>query len=520
MSQRHVFTSPLPGLDLPAVPVSSLVLRRAAAAPDAVAMIDGTDGRATTFGELADRVHRLAGGLATEGVGPGTCVALMAPTSPEFAILFHAVAVRGATITTVNPTYAAGELRHQLEDARASLLVAAAGCLEVARAGAAGTAVREVLSIGEAEGHRPLDALLAEPVEQTALDVGESVVALPYSSGTTGLPKGVMLTHRNLVANIGQLNAMLPVEAGEVGLAVLPFFHIFGMQAAMNAWLAAGVTVVTMPRFDMAHALALIEEHRVAHLYAVPPIVLGLAKSPLVDDRDLSSLRRIVCGAAPLGAELAREAAERVGCPVIQAYGMTELSPLSHANPPGRDVPGSSGVTAPDTESRVVGANGEDLGVDEVGELLVRGPQVMKGYLNAPEATAACLDDEGWLRTGDLVRVDADGYTFIVDRAKELIKVKGFQVAPAELEALIVGHPDVVDVAVIGVPDDEAGERPKAFVVARPGAEVGADAVRAFVAERAAAYKRLAEVEFVDEIPKSASGKILRRVLRDRATGR
>ena len=370
--------------------------------------------------------------------------------------------------------------------------------------------------IGAAEGHRSLDALAAAPIDQVAVDVAETVVALPYSSGTTGLPKGVMLTHRNLVANVAQLDAMLPVEPGETGLAVLPFFHIFGMQAAMNAWLAAGATVVTLPRFDMGRALGLVARHRVAHLYAVPPIVLGLAKSPLVDGHDLSSLRRIVCGAAPLGAELTREAAARVGCPVIQAYGMTELSPLSHANPPGRDVPGSSGVTAPDTESRVVDEAGRDLGPDEVGELLVRGPQVMKGYLDAPAATAACLDAEGWLRTGDVVRIDADGYVFVVDRAKELIKVKGFQVAPAELEALIAVHPGVADVAVIGVADDEAGERPKAFVVRAAGAEVSADEVRAFVAGRVSTYKRVGEVEFVDAIPKSPSGKILRRVLRGR----
>ena len=512
---RRVFRSPLPSLDIPDLPLSALVLNKAGSMPDAVAFVDGTTGVATTFAALSDAVHRLAGGLAQAGVGPGTCVALMAPTCPEFAIVFHAVATRGASVTTVNPTYTAHELRHQLEDAGATLLVTVPAILDVAKAGSDGTRVAEIVTIGSESGHRSIDDLMSDPIEQVPVDVADAVVALPYSSGTTGLPKGVMLTHANLVANVCQLNAILPVEAGEAGLAVLPFFHIFGMEAAMNAWLAAGVTVVTLPRFDMGRALSLIEEHRVAHLYAVPPIVLGLAKSPLVDAHDLSSLRRIVCGAAPLGADLTREAATRVGCPIVQAYGMTELSPLSHANPPAGDVPGSSGVAAPDTESRVVDPDGNDLGVDEVGELLVRGPQVMKGYLNNSAATAACLDDEGWLATGDVVRIDADGYVFIVDRAKELIKVLGFQVAPAELEALIVTHPDVADVAVIGVPDDEAGERPKAFVVVKEDGEVDADAVRAFVAERAATYKHLHEVEFVEAIPKSASGKILRRVLRE-----
>ena len=515
MSERHVFASPMPSVDIPDVPLSALVLGKAASMPDAAAMIDGATGATIPFARLSDAVHRLAGGLAAAGVGPGSCVALMAPTCPEFAIVFHAVAVRGAAVTTVNPAYTERELRHQLDDAGATLLVVAPACLDVARAGVEGTKVREIVTIGPAPGHRSIDALMGEPIEQAAVDLHGATVALPYSSGTTGLPKGVVLTHRNLVANVVQLNAILPVEAGEVGLAVLPFFHIFGMEAAMNAWLAAGVTVVTLPRFDMGRALSLIETHRVAHLYAVPPIVLGLAKSPLVDAHDLSSMRRIVCGAAPLGADLTREAAARVGCPIVQAYGMTELSPLSHANPPSGDVPGSSGVAAPNTESRVIDPEGNDLGVDEVGELLVRGPQVMKGYLNNPEATAACLDAEGWLATGDVVRIDADGYVFIVDRAKELIKVKGFQVAPAELEALIVTHPAVADVAVIGVADDEAGERPKAFVVVRDGAEVTDHEVRGFVAERAATYKHLHEVEFLDAIPKSASGKILRRVLRE-----
>ena len=515
MREPHLFESPMAPLDIPAVPVSELVLAHAATRPDAVALIDGATGRSTTFAELSDAVHRLAGGLAASGVGPGSCVALMAPTSPGFALAFHAVAVCGASVTTINPLCTPEELRHQLNDAGASLLLTVAAFLDAATRAVEGTRVGEIVLLDEADGHRSLDSLMGAPIEQVPIELGEATVALPYSSGTTGLPKGVMLTHRNLVANIVQLNAMLPVEAGQAGLAVLPFFHIFGMQAAMNAWLAGGLAVVTLPRFDMARALGLIAEHRIAHLYVVPPIVLGFAKSPLVEEHDLTSLQRIVCGAAPLGAELTGEAATRLDCPIIQAYGMTELSPLSHANPPDRDKPGSSGVTAPNTASRVVGADGAALGADELGELLVRGPQVMKGYLNDPDATSGCLDADGWLATGDIVRIDADGYLFIVDRAKELIKVKGFQVAPAELEALIVTHPDIADVAVIGVPDEEAGERPKAFVVTRPDTELGAEAVREFVAARVSSYKRLGEVAFVDEIPKSASGKILRRLLRE-----
>jgi 4-coumarate--CoA ligase len=256
---------------------------------------------------------------------------------------------------------------------------------------------------------------------------------------------------------------------------------------------------------------------RVTRFYAVPPIVLALAKHPIVEKYDLSSLRTVLSGAAPLGAELALEAGDRIGCEVVQGYGMTELSPVSHATPEGNFKPGSVGILVPNAEARLVDADGSDRGVGEEGEIWIRGPLVMKGYLNNPDATAATIDDEGWLHTGDVGTVDADGHYYIVDRVKELIKYKGFQVPPAELEALVVTHPDVADVAVIGVGDEEAGEIPKAFVVLKPGATATADDIKAFVAEHVASYKQVRVVEFVDEIPKSASGKILRRMLRDRS---
>jgi 4-coumarate--CoA ligase len=274
---------------------------------------------------------------------------------------------------------------------------------------------------------------------------------------------------------------------------------------------------VTLPRFDLAQALGIIQDHKVSRFFAVPPIVLALAKHPLVDEYDLSSLEWIMSGAAPLGAELTAEAAARIGCEIVQGYGMTELSPVSHGTPSGQGRPGTVGVTVPNTESRLVDPEtGEDADVGGEGELWVRGPQVMLGYLNNPEATAATIDADGWLHTGDIARIDADGHVTIVDRVKELIKVKGFQVPPAELEALIITHPAVADVAVIGVPDVEAGELPKAFVVAKPGATVTPAEIQEFVAPHVATYKQVRLVELVDEIPKSPSGKILRRLLRDR----
>ena len=356
---------------------------------------------------------------------------------------------------------------------------------------------------------------MLEPVEQQPLDVFTNVIAMPYSSGTTGLPKGVMLSHYNLVSNLAQINSVVNYEPGEVALAVLPFFHIYGMQAVMGSLLAEGVTVITVPRFDMEQVLTLIQDYRVTQFFVVPPIVLGFAKHPLVDQYDISSLRKIFSGAAPLGAELTEEAARRVDCPIVQGYGMTEMSPVSHLTEGYNSKPGSCGITAPNTASRIIDENGNDLGVDEAGELLVKGPQNMLGYLNNPEATTETLDEDGWLHTGDVARIDADGHMFIVDRVKELIKYKGFQVAPAELEALIVTHPAVADVAVVGIPDDEAGELPKAFVTLKAENDISAEEIMTFVSEHVASYKRIRQVSFIDSIPKSASGKILRRLLKE-----
>ncbi len=515
-----IYRSPLPDQEIPDVPVTGYVLAGASDYPDRPAMIDGMSGRVHTFAELSDAVHRVAGGLLAGGRG-GATVGLMAPNSPEYAIVFHGVAVAGGTVTTINPIYGAEEVRFQLNDSGATMLVTTADFVPTAIDAVEGTGVTEIVIIGgagaEADGHRSLDELMGDATSQIDIDAASQIVVLPYSSGTTGLPKGVMLTHRNLVANLVQGSPVLDYGEGEVALAVLPFFHIYGMQVLMNGLLAEGITVVTMPRFDMEKALELIQAHKVTQFFAVPPIVLGLAKHPAVDNYDVSSLRKVFCGAAPLGADLADEAAERIGCAVVQGYGMTELSPISHATAGEDFKPGSSGVTVPNTECRVVDPEGNDVEVGAEGELWIRGPQVMVGYLNNPDATEATIDADGWLHTGDVAKIDEDGHMFVVDRVKELIKYKGFQVPPAELEALVVTHPAVADVAVIGVPDVEAGELPKAFVVVKPDQEVTAGEVQEFVAERVAGYKQIRMVEFIDEIPKSASGKILRRFLRDGA---
>ncbi|MEZ5374958.1 MAG: AMP-binding protein [Acidimicrobiales bacterium] len=517
----HIFTSPLPDVTIPEVPLGEYVFRNAAEHPDRLAMVCGITGTSYTYAELQDHIARLAGGLSARGFGKGSTLGLMAPNMPQYAIVFHAVALLGGIVTTINPVYGAEEVRFQLNDAGATLIITVPDFAATAVAAMEGSPATEVAVIGgsDVEGTLDFASLYGEPVGQTPVDPMNDIVVLPYSSGTTGLPKGVMLTHHNLVSNLVQIDAMMPYEDGEVALAVLPFFHIYGMQVLMNGLLAEGLTTITMPRFDMQRALELIQERKVTQFFAVPPIVLGLAKHPMVDDYDLSSIRKIFSGAAPLGGDVAEEAAKRIGTEIIQGYGMTELSPVSHATVTGEYRVGSCGFTAPNTECRVVDEDGNDQGVDGEGELWVRGPQVMKGYLNNPDATRATIDEDGWLHTGDVARFDADGHMFIVDRVKELIKFKGFQVPPAELEALIIKHPAVADVAVIGVADDEAGEIPKAYVVLKPGAEATAEDLQAFVAEHVASYKQVRLVEFTEEIPKSASGKILRRFLRDQAKG-
>lgn len=511
-----IHRSTFPDVAIPDVSVAEHVLAPARSTPDALAIYDGAASR-YSFAELGQSVRSLAGGLQARGFGPGRCLGLMAPNMPEYAVVFHAAATAAATLTTINPTYGAEEVRFQLNDAGAELLITVPMFLPTALEAVEGTDVSEVVVIGDAPGATPLSELMADPIEQVPVNAAQDVVVLPYSSGTTGLPKGVMLTHRNLVANICQMEHILAYGPGEIGLAALPFFHIYGMQVLLNGMLANGAAVLTMARFDMATALELIQRERVTRFFAVPPMVLGLAKAPIVDDYDLSSLRQIFSGAAPLGAELQMEASNRVGCEIVQGYGMTELSPVSHATPEGVNRPGTSGMAVSNVQCRIVDPEtGADQPVGERGELWVRGPMVMKGYLNNPEATAETLDSEGWLHTGDVAIIDDEGHYSIVDRIKELIKYKGFQVPPAELEALIVSHPAVSDVAVIGVPDLEAGELPKAFVVLAHGATLSLAELQEFVGEHLVSYKQIRLLETIDAIPKSASGKILRRELRDR----
>jgi acyl-CoA synthetase (AMP-forming)/AMP-acid ligase II len=513
------YASPDPAVEIPAEDITSFVLEQARERGDKPALIDGPSGRTLTYEGLASAVESLAAGLAARGFGKGDVLAVYMPNVPEYAVAFHGAARAGGKCTTVNPLYTANELAHQLEDSGAKLLVTVPPFLDAAREAAERAGLDEVFVLGEADGATPIAELLGDPADapQVEIDPQADLAVLPYSSGTTGLPKGVMLTHGNLVANLCQVQECFPIQPDDTLIGVLPFFHIYGMTVIMNQGLRAGATIVTMPRFDLEQFLDLLEEHSVTRAYVVPPIALALGKHPAVEGRDLSAIRTIMSGAAPLGGELAEAVAKRIDCDVIQGYGLTETSPVTHViRPDGENRPGSIGPPLPLTECRLVDPeSGEDVGAGERGELWIRGPQVMAGYLNNEQATRETIDEDDWLHTGDIAVVDEDGFFTIVDRLKELIKYKGYQVAPAELEALIVNHPMVVDVAVIGVADEEAGELPKAYVVAAEE-DFDADELMSWVGEQVAPQKRVRLVEVTEEIPKSPSGKILRRVLVER----
>ncbi|MEV5014036.1 4-coumarate--CoA ligase family protein [Streptomyces sp. NPDC053780] len=511
----------VPPVDLP---IHEAVLGRAAAFGSAPALIDGTDGTTLTY-EQVDRFHRrVAAALAEAGVRKGDVLALHSPNTVAFPLAFYAATRAGASVTTVHPLATADEFAKQLSDARARWIVTVSPLLDTARRAAelAG-GVQEILVCDSAPGHRSLIDMLAStaPEPRIAIDPAEDVAALPYSSGTTGTPKGVMLTHRQIATNLAQLEPLMPAAPGDRVLAVLPFFHIYGLTALMNAPLRLGATVVVLPRFDLEQFLAAIQNHRITGLYVAPPIVLALAKHPLVAEYDLSSLKYIVSAAAPLDARLAAACSRRLGLPPVgQAYGMTELSPGTHVVPLDAMAdapPGSVGKLIAGTEMRIVSLTdpGKDLPPGESGEILIRGPQIMKGYLGRPDATAAMIDEDGWLHTGDVGHAASDGWLFVVDRVKELIKYKGFQVAPAELEALLLTHPGVADTAVVGAYDDDGNEVPHAYVVRQPTAPgLSEGEIMMYVAERVAPYKRVRKVTFIDAVPRAASGKILRRELR------
>ena len=476
----------------------------------------GPDEKEYSFREVWEASRKIARMLQDAGVRKGQAVGIFSPNCAEYGPALHGILLAGGMATTINPLYRERELVHQLHDAQAVACFVArplVPLLDTARHDV--PSLRHVYVLGDLwEMAREVSAE-PEPVE---LDYEEDVAVLPYSSGTTGLPKGVMLTHYNLTSNLRQVMATGLVKTGEaVFLDFLPFYHIYGLSILLNAGLYAGATQVILPRFDPEVTLHLIEKYRVSDLFVVPPALLALVHFSGAEKFDTSSLRYILSGAAPLPPEVGIQAGRRYGCAILQGYGLTETSPTTNSNPLERVKMTSVGPPVADTLEKIVDMeSGEELPVGEVGELLVYGPQVMRGYWRRPDATAETITEDGWLRTGDVARMDEDGYVYILDRIKEMIKYKGYQVAPAELEAVLMEHPDVRDAAVVPQPHFESGERPKAFVVLREGSQVSEEALMQFVAERVAPYKKVREVEFVEAVPKNPSGKILRRDLIER----
>jgi acyl-CoA synthetase (AMP-forming)/AMP-acid ligase II len=504
--ERMVWRSTSEAIDTGAATLHESILATAAAMGDRVALVDGPSGVAVTYEALAERIGRAAAGFAARGLGPGDVLVLWAPNSPEWAIAALGAMAAGATVSGASPVATERELAAQAMDCEATILATVPTRLPAAREVAATAGVREVVALGEIEADGPAPAVAHDPAHAVAL--------LPYSSGTTGLPKGVMLTHANLVAAVGQVRAALKLGPRDTIVAIAPFAHVMGFVITLSNALSAGATAVTLPSFAFDAFVELIDRHRATVLVGPPPIMAGLAGHPPVDAHDLSCLELIVSGGASVPAEIARAVGDRLPGVVIRlGYGLTETTATATA--PDRELavaPGSVGRPMPGTELRVVDpGSGADLGPGEPGELWVRGPQTMAGYLHRPDATAAMIDADGWLRTGDLVVVDEEGQVFIVDRLKELIKVNAFQVAPAELEAVLAAHPAVADAAVVGRPDAVTGEAPVAAVVASDALE--AEELMAWVAARVAPYKRIRAVRFVDAIPRTPAGKILRRVL-------
>ena len=514
-----IFRSPHPSVTIPEISLTDYVLRRADELGEKPALIDGPSGRTYSYGQLRGYVNKLAAGFAARGVTKGDVFAIYSPNIPEYALAFHALSSLGAATTIVPPLFTAEEIIKQLTNSGAKYLLTIPQLMEKAREVAQASGVQKLFVVGEADGAISFFSLLDHGYSSPAIQInfGDDVAAIPYSSGTTGFPKGVMLTHRNLVAMLRLMEANDAFSRDDTLICVVPMYHLYGLHIVINLGLSQGATIVTVPRYDLDRFLRTLEHYKVTVAPLVPPIVLALTRAPQLHNHDLSALRLIHCGAATLANNVARACAERVGCEIRYGYGLTEVSPLSHASlaDSTKNAVGSVGYCLPNTECKVVDyTNDVELDADQEGEIWVRGPQVMKGYASNHEATTEMINSEGWLRTGDFGKCDASGQLFVVDRLKELIKTNGRQVPPAELEAILLSHASIADAAVIPTPDENAGEVPKAFVVLK--GETSAEEIMEFIAARVAPYKRIRRVEFVSEIPKSPAGKILRRILKDR----
>jgi len=514
----------MPALNYPTGPLHEVMRATAERYPDRPAITFKDD--VLTFADFDRESNRLANGLAALGLAAGDRLALYLPNCPQYQLAFYAASKLGAISCPMNPSYREREITYHVNDSGAKVIVTHASLWPVVQACRPHLPdLSRVVVTGDEDGRE--GACRYEDVVESGSAAAPPVVveqhqlaALPYSSGTTGLPKGVMLTHRTLVCNQLQYLHGSGIGPNDVYPIFLPLSHIYGVML-MNAALGSGARQILMERFELEALVTVIRKYGATVLHLVPPVLLALANAAGLERSQFRTVRYALSAAAPLAPDVARRVEQRLGLRVIQAYGLTETGPASHHSPlePERACLESVGVVMADTEQRVVDLEtGEKVvGPREVGEICIRGPQLMQGYWNAPEETARALRN-GWLHSGDIGYVDEDGYTFIVDRKKEMIKCRAFSVAPAELEATVLEHPDIADCGVIGVAAADGGEVPNAFVVPRKGCTLDAAALTDYFAKRLAGYKTIRQWHFTDAIPRTPSGKILRRVLKERLT--
>ncbi|XP_069685512.1 uncharacterized protein [Periplaneta americana] len=534
----QIVKSAYPDVPVPTVSLPECVWSRIDEWPDKVAFECIVTGRHYTYAEARELSGRFAASLYRIGLQPGNTLAIIMPNSAEWPIVFLGALEAGIVVTTVNPVYTADEMSHQLRDSGAKAVVTISmnhsKVIKAFNMVAGKSKPLVIIAPGfEQRSQLPDGAIDLMELLQDGIDTSnvrfsgniDDMAILPYSSGTTGLPKGVMLSQRHLAVGCEQQNNRTEIcltqpavgSHQDITPVLMPYYHIYGMCVLMLSNMCHGAKLVTIPKFEPKTFVKLLEKYDVNSIYLVPPILLFIASQPALKAEHLRSLRCVVSGAAPLGKLDIERFLEKTSTSVtvIQGYALTETTGIgAHMEKDATNCESVGGPT-PNTQMKILHPEtGAALGHQEVGEICIRGPQVMKGYFNRPDATAETIDGEGWVHTGDTGYYDEQGKFYIVDRTKELIKVKGFQVAPAELEEILRSHPHIEDAAVIGIPDERAGEIPKAFVV--PKRKISEEDVKKYVAEKVSEYKHLkGGVEFISSIPKSPSGKILRRLLRE-----
>ena len=522
----NVVRCPFPDVTIPDKNLCSFLFERFDQFSQSTALVDAVSGREVTYQQLHEETARVCSGLSRVGFGRGDVLVLVSPNSLEYPNLFLATLAMGGVVSTCNPSFTADELAFQFKNSGCKIVATIPSILPTVQQAAEKASVKQIIVVDDSnQKHRDLisyRSLLQDTgsrFQVVEVNSKEEIAVLPYSSGTTGFPKGVMLTHHNVVSNICQIghSETTGLERFQPLLGILPFFHIYGMVTVLFNSILNGAKTVVLPKFEPEMFLSAIQRYKPTIGHIVPPIVLFLAKHPQVAKYDLSSMKRVITGAAPLGGDIVQAARDRLGIKFQQAYGLTETSPATHIMPVSicETKPQSVGPPVMNQLVKVTDvSSGKVLGAEQDGEIMIRGPNIMKGYLNQPDATKATITDDGWLLTGDIGHYDQDGHFYITDRLKELIKVKGFQVAPAELEALLQHHPKISDAAVVGIPHERLGEAPKGFVV-RGDSSLTEEEVQLFVKEKVSEHKWLAGgVEFIEQVPKSASGKILRRNLK------